>query len=86
MILLVSDAHGDNLKIAAVIVALAVNLVLAYLAMLIAMPIQRLLGLTGLVVVSRIVGLLLASLSLQFIFDGIKGAGIFTAAATGAAG
>lgn len=83
VILLVSEANGDDIKIAAVITALAINLVLAYLAMLIAMPIQRLLGLTGLVVVSRIVGLLLAALSVQFIFDGIKGAGIFAAATAG---
>jgi multiple antibiotic resistance protein len=75
-ILLVSESAGDDLRLAAVIIALLAILLLTYLAMLVAIPIQRLLGLTGLSVVSRIVGVLLAALSVQFIFDGIKGSGI----------
>ncbi|HVX82698.1 MAG: MarC family protein [Devosia sp.] len=75
-IVLISGAQGDNLKLAAVFAALLIILALTYLALLIAIPIQRLLGLTGLAVVSRIVGVLLAALSVQFIFDGIKGSGL----------
>ena len=75
-ILLISGAQGDNLKLAAVVAALLVILALTYLALLVAIPIQRILGLTGLAVVSRIVGVLLAALSVQFIFDGIKGSGL----------
>jgi multiple antibiotic resistance protein len=78
-ILLVSGAAGDQLKIAAVIVAMLLILALSYLAMLVAIPIQRLVGLTGLSVVSRIVGVLLAALSVQFIFDGVKASGLLGA-------
>ena len=55
--------------------ALAI-LLLAYLAMLVAIPIQRLLGITGLAVVSRVVGVLLAALSIQFLLDGLRASGL----------
>lgn len=75
-ILLVTGTQGDELKFAAVVVALLAIMLLTYLALLVAIPIQRLLGVTGLAVVSRIVGVLLAALSVQFIFDGIKASGL----------
>jgi multiple antibiotic resistance protein len=60
-----------------VIGAMLVILAVCYAAMLVAIPIQRLLGLTGLAVVSRVVGVLLAALAIQFLIDGIKTSGIF---------
>jgi multiple antibiotic resistance protein len=77
-ILLITGAQGDDLKLVAVVFALLAILALSYVAMLVAIPIQRLLGFTGLAVVSRIVGVLLAALSVQFMFDGIKGSGLFS--------
>jgi multiple antibiotic resistance protein len=60
-----------------VIGAMLTILAVCYAAMLVAIPIQRLLGLTGLAVVSRVVGVLLAALAIQFLIDGIKTSGIF---------
>ena len=59
-----------------VIVGMLTIMALCYAAMLVAIPIQRLLGLTGLAVVSRVVGVLLAALAIQFLIDGIKSSGL----------
>lgn len=75
IILLTTGARTD-LEFWAVLLALALILIAAWLTLLIAIPIQKLLGLTGLSVVSRVVGILLAALAVQFIFDGIKQSGL----------
>ncbi|MEX0627483.1 MAG: MarC family protein [Cucumibacter sp.] len=71
-VLLVANARGDQATIAITIAALLTILALTYVLLLLATQVQRLLGVTGLHVVSRVVGVLLAALSVQFIFDGIK--------------
>jgi multiple antibiotic resistance protein len=75
-ILLVADAEADRLRIAIVIGVMLGVLLLTFLLMLVATQVQRLLGVTGLHVVSRIVGVLLAALAVQFILDGIRTSGI----------
>lgn len=75
VILLTTGANSD-LEFWLVLAAIVVILALCWLTLLIAIPIQRLLGLTGLSVVSRVVGILLAALAVQFVFDGIKASGL----------
>lgn len=79
VILLTTGAQTD-LEFWLVLAAIVVILALAWLTLLIAIPIQRLLGLTGLSVVSRVVGILLAALAVQFVFDGIQASGLLGAA------
>ncbi|MEZ5666913.1 MAG: MarC family protein [Alphaproteobacteria bacterium] len=74
--LLASEAQGDAVRLALVIGAMLAVLLLAYLLMLVATQVQRLLGVTGLHVVTRIVGILLAALAVQFIFDGVRESGL----------
>jgi multiple antibiotic resistance protein len=75
-ILLVADAEGDPATIAIVVGCLMAMLLSTFILMLIAVQIQRLLGVTGLHVVSRVFGVLLAALAVQFIFDGIASSGL----------
>jgi len=75
-ILLVADAHGDPARIALVVGALLAVLVITFVLMIAAATVQRWLGITGVHVVSRILGILLAALAVQFVFDGVKESGI----------
>ncbi len=75
-ILLGADAAGDAAVLAVVVAALLSNIVLCYVLMLMATQVQRILGVTGLQVLTRIVGILLAALAVQFVFDGIANSGL----------
>jgi multiple antibiotic resistance protein len=59
---------------AAVLSALAANLLLNLLALLAAGPLLRLIGKTLTTVITRLLGVVLAALAAQIIFDGIRGA------------
>ena len=76
-VILLSTAEGAfTAGWALIVAAMLLILLLCYAAMLLAIPLQRLLGITGLAVVSRIVGVLLATLAIQFLIDGIKASGL----------
>lgn len=81
-VILLTTGTRTSLEYWAVLAALIVILFLAWLTLLVAIPIQRLLGVTGLAVVSRIVGILLAALAVQFVFDGVKASGLLGGAVT----
>jgi multiple antibiotic resistance protein len=75
VILLAGQSQGaaDLGAIAGVIVAVLAIVMLAFIA---APAIERALGKTGLNIVTRVLGMLLAALAVQFVLDGLWGFGI----------
>ena len=75
VILLSGQAQGaaDLGAIAGVILAVLAIVMLAFIA---APAIERALGKTGLNIVTRVLGMLLAALAVQFVLDGLRGFGI----------
>jgi len=78
-ILLMSDTGGDLLLKTAVIVSLIAVLLLTLVGMLVATQLQRFLGVTGMHVITRVLGVLLSALAVQFVLDGLLASGLFTA-------
>lgn len=76
MILLVSQGGGDWTAFLVVEGIMLGVMGLCFLALLAAGTVERMLGRTGTLVVTRLLGMLLAALAIQFIIDGIKGSGL----------
>ncbi len=76
MILLMGQTGGDWRGALSVLGLLAGMLVVTFFFLLASPPIERLLGRTGTVVITRLLGMLLAALSVQFVIDGVKGTGL----------
>lgn len=75
-ILLMANTEGHPLLQTAVVGGMVTVLLVAYLSLLGATQIQRLLGVTGMHVVGRVFGVLLTALAVQFLFDGIAQSGL----------
>lgn len=75
MILLAGQAPGWGHLVLINLVMLAVLAIVMALFML-ATPLAHALGRTGVMVVTRLLGMLLAALSVQFVIDGLKGSGL----------
>jgi len=71
LILLVDSAGQQPLALGAIAVASAITLVAAWITMRISLRIQKAVGTTGILVVSRVLGMLLAAVAAQFILSGL---------------
>jgi len=78
-ILLMANTEGDLTRQVIVVASLLAILLVTGIALLLASKIHQLLGVTGMHVINRIMGVLLSALAVQFIFDGIKHSGVFGA-------
>lgn len=72
MLLLTSQAPDGWSTVATVLAVMAFVLGLTLLALLMAGRIMRVIGVTGSGVVSRVLGILLAALAVQFMIDGLR--------------
>lgn len=70
-ILLVSNAGLDAVRLSLVALAALITLAASLATMLISAQIQKRIGTTGILVFSRVLGMLLAAVALQFILNGI---------------
>jgi multiple antibiotic resistance protein len=72
VMLLTSQAHGGA-QLTAVIAALVLVLVLMLAALMAARPIMRLLGTRVEAVMTRVLGVLLSALAVQYVINGVRG-------------
>jgi multiple antibiotic resistance protein len=71
VVLYMSQAGTDVWKVAAVIAAILLSLVASYLSMRLSTLLLRALGETGVHVIGRVMGILLAALAVQFVLNGV---------------
>lgn len=76
MILLMAGESPSLAQDAAMIAVMAAVVGLVFALCLLAPAIERILGRTGILVVTRLLGVLLAALSVQFVLDGLGDAGL----------
>jgi len=77
MILLTGQDGADALHIIAIHAVMAAVLLCVFVLFLLAAPLERLLGPTGINVVTRLLGMLLAALAIQFVIDGFHDLQVF---------
>jgi multiple antibiotic resistance protein len=76
IMLLMARAQGDTKTQAIVIASMTTVLLVTLILLLLSGKVQKLLGITGIHVISRVFGVILAALAVQFMFDGIAHSGL----------
>jgi multiple antibiotic resistance protein len=77
-IILLMGQHQGNLAAQAAVLGMMLGVMaITYALFMAAGPIERLLGPTGINVVTRLLGMLLAALAVQFVMDGLQDFGVF---------
>lgn len=76
-LLLMADASSQVLHQVVVLVSMIAIIGVTLISMLMAGEINRFLGVTGIQVITRVFGILLSALAVQFLFDGIAEASLF---------
>jgi multiple antibiotic resistance protein len=71
VVLLMGRANGDPLQVGGVLSVLAAVLVVVLIMLYAAGGLRRVLGVTGSNVISRVLGIILAALAVQFVLDGL---------------
>ncbi|HZV76634.1 MAG TPA: MarC family protein [Candidatus Babeliales bacterium] len=72
VLLLVNLSHGDKVDLMIVAGAYAVALLVTWLCMRGSTMLQRVIGTTGIHVVTRLLGIILAALAVQFVLNGLS--------------
>ena len=73
-VLLAGRGGGEPLRLVLLLGVIAAVLALCVVTFMLAARIARLLGITGNIVLSRLLGVLLAALAVQYVIDGVRGA------------
>jgi MarC family membrane protein len=73
-VLLASRSEGDPMRLAILLGVIAFVAALCATVFLLCTHIERLLGVTGNIVLSRLLGVLLAALAVQYVVDGVRAA------------
>ena len=77
VLLLAGLTRGDGGRVLTVVAAYAAALLVTWLCMSSAAFVQRLAGTTGIHVVTRLLGIILAALAVQFVLNGLVGTPLF---------
>ncbi len=72
IILLAGRAEGDPLRLAALAIICGLVILSCLAVFWLATPLARLLGITGNIVLTRLLGVILAALAVQFVIDGVR--------------
>ena len=73
-VLLAGRGHGDPVRLAILLAVIALVFAICFVAFALAARIARLLGTTANNVLSRLLGVLLAALAVQYVIDGVRAA------------